>query len=405
MTRITTDIPPVTYSTTDSIDIRDYGAVSGTVSDRAIQAAIDGAVMMQKPVLIPVGTFYIAKAIVLPSGIRLIGKDRNTSILKAHADLIKTDPKSRMILSFQASHILLSNFTISGGADDGTKGFGIDLLGVRLSEISQITIRDCLSHGLSLAEGCRDNRVSHCLINNVKSFGIVVFSDGQRNLIENNIVQNAGIGIALDDGTTNGSNLPCADNRIQNNRIENCNMGIVVEGSDDNLVQENTIENTSGGLVAIDVWAGGYDGVARPLGKRNVIVNNTINGKYGSYMRLMGRDLLVENNHCEGQTTEGGIFIRSINDYDPNTDGNKDIRVINNTVHGTGLWGIILDGGEDCKISDNTIENTGWDGIYVCPSYTSGVKNLQVVGNTITVAGRHGISINTENAAGIMNSL
>lgn len=377
------------------VNIADYGARSGEICDTAILNAIIAA-NGERAIYVPEGTFYISKPIIIPSDTFINGASREKSVLKLHEKICENDfPKCRMIISENpASNIKITNITLDGNIGL-THGLAIDFKGVSSSEITNVDIIDFSSHGITLNEGSNSNRIALCKVIRVGQFGISVFSDGHYNYIEDNTIEDSGQGIVIDDCTTGGEHLPSSHNTISGNNVVNCYFGIIVEGSNDNRVENNSLINKNGGLVAIDVWAGGYDGVARPLGSDNVIRNNRIDYVKSQYlMRIMGKRVLIENNLMNGAIYDG-IFVRSIRDWDLSSDVNSEIKVVNNEISNTGRWGIMIEECTDCEIIGNSINGAGDSGVMIRASYETGINALKVQSTKIINSGMHGIQITT----------
>ena len=377
------------------INIVDSGAKNGEASDAAIQLAINQAGAGQS-VYIPQGTFYITKTLQLKDNTRIIGASKEGSILILDDGICSYDyPKCRMIVANKANNLVIQNLTLDGN-NSVTKGIAVDFDNVNTYLIDNIKVVNFSSHGIAFNNGCTNGLIQNCAVENIGQFGISIFKNGHLNKIKDNTLTNSVYGIVIDDTTTGVDSIVSSNNWVVGNTLYNSVLGIVVEGSNDTVVENNLLVSTGGALAAIDIWAGGYDGVARPLGQRNIVRNNTINYVASQYlMRVMGRDLLIKNNTMSGALYDG-IYIRSIRDWDSKSGNNYNIKSINNKISNTGRNAISVEECDTCNISSNFISESGNYGIQVLNPYITNTSNLDIVDN---IFGKVGYKMGIEQKA------
>lgn len=369
-----------------SVNIVQFGAKNGEVSDSAIQLAINQAEDGQL-ILIPQGTYYITKTLQLKDNTRIVGVSKEESILMLSDGICSYDyPKCRMIVANNAKNILIQNMTLDGNSAV-TKGVAVDFDNVSSYLLDNIKVSNFSSHGIAFNNGCTNGLIKNCEVKNIGQFGISIFRNGHYNKITDNKLINSVYGIVIDDTTTGIESIASSNNLVAGNTLHNSILGIVVEGSNNNVVENNYLFSSGGALAAIDIWAGGYDGVSRPLGQSNIVRNNTIDYVASQYlMRVMGIDLLIENNIMSGALYDG-IYIRSIRDWDNNSANNYNIKLKNNKIRNTGRNAISLEECDTCNISSNIISESGNYGIQVLNPYNTNTSNIDIVDNIFDKVG------------------
>jgi len=171
--------------------------------------------------------------------------------------------------------------SVAGGVLDGHSRSlaGIDAEGSAQVNIDAVTIKDTGQDGLRFSGNGNTvwnsgSAITRCNISNAAANGIAVSSTTQALLLDNFVHDNAAAGIHL--GGAHGS--------VANNVIQNNGMGVAVDGSD-NLISDNEIRGNRGiGLSLLS-------STANTVVLRNVVADNSTSG-----VELDGNNNLVYRN-------------------------------------------------------------------------------------------------------------
>ena len=226
----------------DIVSVKDFGAVGDGVTDdtAAIQAALSSGL---RCVMIPVGTFLISSALILPSGVSLIGQGCSTIKLKNNAAPIPTS----LVTTNTTNNARGSNVALVGlifdanrennidhgtpdGAGNQAQGWNGTLLAVvALAYMDGVRVENCIVKN-SFGSGiwfvdCTDvlaagNTVTACRKSGISARRFApIQSPGMRDYrFVNNYVSGGVVGIHGIFGTRNGtiSGNICTDQRDSN---------------------------------------------------------------------------------------------------------------------------------------------------------------------------------------------
>ena len=351
----------------------------------ALQRAIERTAGARLPLILPPGV-YRARALVLPTGARLIGVPGATRI-------IATD-NTPLIVARDADHILLSGITFDGGGKSlpGNSGLiqlasgrgiairdceivspgrnGIVLEGIE-GEITTTTITAALgaaihaidSRGLTIAR----NTIRHSANNGIQVWRSKAGDDGTQ-IIDNRIEDT--MAVAGGSGQNgNAINVFRAHNvTVRGNRIKNAAFTAVRGNAASNI---QIVNNTCTGLGEVAIYAEfGFEGA--------VIANNTIDGA------AIG--VAVTNFNEGGRlAVVSGNLIRNLLPKRPA-----------GTDPGDGA-GIGIGVEADAAVTGNTIENAPTAGIAL--GWGQYLRDVSVTGNVVRSAGV-GIQVSVTPGAG-----
>ena len=369
------------------VDAFHLGVRTSSENDQteALQRAIDRTAGARLPLILSPGV-YRARALVLPTGSRLIGVPGATRIV-ALDDL-------PLIVARGADHILLSGIIFDGTGRKLPEDAGL----IQLAAGRNVAIRDCeiVNPGrngivLEAIEGevigttitgarataifsveARGLTIARNTIRNAGNNGIQVWrsqagDDGTQvldNRIEDTAAQNGGSG-----QNGNAINVFRAHNvTIRGNRIRNAAFSAVRGNAASNIQVTN---NTCTGLGEVAIYAEfGFEGA--------VIANNTIDGA------AIG--IAVTNFNVGGRlaVVQGNLIRNLLPKRPAGTDPNDSAGI------GIGIEA-------DTAVTGNTIENAPTAGIAV--GWGQYLRDVSVTGNVVRSAGV-GISVSVSPGAG-----
>jgi len=327
----------------------------------SIQAAIDSVAATGGTVYLEPHEYPLAKAIVLPSKVSLVGQ----SALDASGSMVlpvlrlADGANSNVILNKRVwpsnvrdADIRLANFRIDGNRHNQTGiRHGIEFYYVDRPVIEGVTVENCSSTGMTFSY-CVDGTVRDSVASNNgftnqwAATGINLNQYCTGFLIENNVC-NANNGYRADIGSTpyDGNGIRIGDYSERNTiRGNTCNgngrRGIKVQGAN-NLVSGNTLRDNMGHSILFT----GYQVSG------NLVQNNHVSAYYDSGIRV--ESLNTRNNTIEGNTITGCLY-----GIELSTDSTAN-RLLNNTVTASRGNGIYLRGTSDNTVQGNTVTNSG----------------------------------------------
>jgi len=287
------------------------------------------------------GTYYEGRLQYWHKSIKLIGEDKNTTI-------IDSNNNSWTSIAFHdAEQITISGFTMHD-----TMGIGLTScnystisgniftgkysnIGLRESSYNSITgniIRDIKTKAINIDSESNYNTISGNYINNCSSTGsyagICLGTGVSNNIITGNtITNNGGDGIEIDTFSSSSANI------ITGNIITNNECGIYVIWSDDNTITGNEITNNN------------QDGIYVIYSKGNVITENTITCNYFGIKVTWSDDNTITGNEITNNNQDGIYVIWS--------KGNV---ITENTIKNNAHYGVWLTDVSNHIIESNTIE-------------------------------------------------
>ena len=351
----------------------------------ALQRAIDRTAGARLPLILPPGV-YRARALILPTGARLIGVPGATRIVALD--------NTPLIVARGADHILLSGITFDGSGRSLPEDAGL----IQLAVGRNVAIRDCEIVG-SGRNGIVLEAIEGEVANNTitGALGAALFSVEARGMvIARNTIRNAannGIQVwrsqAGDDGTQ------VIDNRIEDTAAQAGGSGqngnaINVFRAHNVIVRGNRIKNAA------------FSGVRGNAASNIQITNNTCTGlgEVAIYAEFGFEGAVIANNTIDGAAigvavtnfNEGGRLavvqgnlIRNLTAKRPaGTDPND----------GSGI-GIGVEA--DTAVTGNIIENAPSAGIAV--GWGQYLRDVSVTGNIVRGAGV-GIAVSVTPGAG-----
>jgi len=326
------------------------------------------------------GTYY--ENIIVNKTVSLIGENRK-SIIDGNG--------TETVVHITANNVNITGFIIQNSGSSG-KDSGINIEGASGCTISgNILINN--SQGIRL-EDSRNNGIYDNVIDRAQApghtpyghtYGIVLCVSSTNNIIINNTIINATIGISLKPSVGNntiadnilinhdGFYIWDSDNNIiTNNTIasipEKGSRGIYLSDSDGNVFTSNTITNSR--LYGIQLFAAydnvfkennvkdNYHGMYLEYSRRNIISQNnfTKNNNNGIYMKTSTYNTIsgnnIANNYC-------GIVVGSSSNYNSISENN----ITANNRHGIEL----IYSSNNSIYHNNFINNTAH--VYVTPGY------------------------------------
>lgn len=190
---------------------------------------------------------------------------------------------------------------------------GIVLIGASSSRLTDLTVTDNASGGISLVDGSDANRVERNVVSGNRLDGIFLFASDHNTIERNSVTGNDPAGISL------------------------------VEGSDDNRVQRNTLsQNTIG--------------IAVGVSQRNKIEHNSLPGN-----AIIGIVLDQSHDNAIGKNSVSGSDL-----YGILLSASSDNRIFKNTAAANGVDGILVENGSTgTLLKRNTATHNRDDGIDV----------------------------------------
>lgn len=364
----------------DVFDIRDFGAVGdGTTEDTAaIQAAINAAYSAGGGVVIvpPSANEYIFTAVQLKDYVTIKGTGGKLKLKDNYCVDAGTDYLAFYSVD-NATNITVDGLIIDGNQANNLLRNNLDLVELNGSnhKIVNCFIESTTDTGIFLANTtnsiCSDNHVigyggSGGELNDIGiyiSTGEGTGDTERRCVCTNNIVQgfNQG-GIAI---KRSSQHVLCS-----NNIIENCGNGITVEefgtgtgGEPDNLLISNNVINNIGhdfqSISTIPLQAG----IIVQLSTNVVCSGNLITNVSGSGIGLSGATKSsITGNNIKGYTASprsGGNGNAGISVSDRDGQTPTEIVITSNQIGETNDYGIVIDNGINIGISNNYFESDG----------------------------------------------
>ena len=369
------------------VDAFHLGVRTSSENDQteALQRAIDRTAGARLPLILPPGV-YRARALVLPTGARVIGVPGATRIVA-----LDNVP---LIVARESDHILLSGITFDGTGRKLPEDAGL----IQLAAGRNVAIRDCEivnsgrngivleaiegevtgntinaarataifsveAHGLTIAR----NTIRNAGNNGIQIWRSQAGDDGTQvldNRIEDTAAQNGGSG-----QNGNAINVFRAHNvTVRGNRIRNAAFSAVRGNAASNIQITN---NTCTGLGEVAIYAEfGFEGA--------VIANNTIDGA------AIGIAVTNFNEGGRLAVVQGNLIRNLVPKRPTGTDPNDSAGI------GIGVEA-------DTAVTGNTIENAPTAGIAV--GWGQYLRDVSVTGNVVRSAGV-GISVSVSPGAG-----
>lgn len=190
---------------------------------------------------------------------------------------------------------------------------GIVLIGATSSRLTDLTVTDNASGGISLVDGSDANRVERNVVSGNRLDGVFLFASDHNTIEQNSVAGNDPAGISL------------------------------VEGSDDNRVGRNTLSHNT-------------IGIAVGVSERNDIAHNSLSGNaiIGIVLDQAHDNVITKNSVSHSDLY--GILLAASNDN----------RISNNTTAENGIDGILVENGSSgTQLKRNTANHNDDDGIDV----------------------------------------
>ena len=358
---------PASYSRFRRFDITDplYGAVAGSDSTTAIQAAINGA-NGRGPVYIPQGSFTVTTG--------FTGIAANQEIFgEGYASHLSVSISGGITFDVDAVRCHFHDFRMSG-----TMGTGI-----RLQDDADFCIVERMDISGATAGTDLCDRI-----------GVCMNGPSDITIRDNNFSGNG-------DGAGEGGDIIqfTGGNRYQiiGNRCLSTTgaYGVQLASTFDSIVADNVINAK---ITNVDHGGYGITIYNDPAGSggRNVVTGNRINNTQGTGIYILrGPYTVVSNNVLETVATTqagGSLGIGGIVMEGDSTTEAENCIVTGNTVRNSGQAGIRFVG-VYCNVSNNVIDTTGTNvarpGIWM----TKAANGSVIANNSITLSGTSGIDV------------
>ena len=261
----------------------------GTSSYSSIQDAVNAAHDFDT-VIVGQGTY--TEQVVIDKKIRLIGEDKNTTIIDGQGIGIT--------VKIIADEVNLGGFTVRGGGTNWSEFDGDTIFDSGVYVLSDYnTVHDLIVEG-NQNTGLALKRSSHNVFSdNItrknRYDGIVFLNDCMNNTITNSLIlENQKSGIFLMD--------QCDSNVISNNSVkDNKYGGVSFSSCSNNQVLDNEI---SGNALTIEYYWGGISLIVRSddnIVSRNVVTNN----KFGLGLQDMASNNIISSNEVSHNSLYG----------------------------------------------------------------------------------------------------
>lgn len=277
----------------NAVNVRDFGAKGDGVSDdqAAIQSAIDEAKATGKTVWMPEGTYNHSGVLTL-DGTKMEGAGDKTVL---HA----TNPHEGAIkLTGDGSE--LSNLTTSVNASERSSmpnAASVLVQNASNASVSNVTTKGACSNGIRL-DNATGSHISNNLVLGSNADGIAVMNGSSNNLVQHNVVYQAGDDSFSDNSYTNEAKQDANNTFDGNLSLDNAyGRGMALAGSKNATVTNNVIS----GSKWIGIWADTdpNSGTMESAGHR--IENNTvINSPNGAPVQSNGPGSVVSGTRTEG---------------------------------------------------------------------------------------------------------
>jgi uncharacterized secreted repeat protein (TIGR03808 family) len=369
------------------VDAFHLGVRTSSENDQteALQRAIDRTAGARLPLILPPGV-YRARALVLPTGARLIGVPGATRIVA-----LDNVP---LIVARGSDHILLSGITFDGTGRKLPEDAGL----IQLAAGRNVAIRDC-----EIVNPGRNGIVLEAIEGEVTNttitgaLGAAIFSVEARGLIiARNTIRNAGNnGIQVWRSQVGDDGTQVLDNRIEDTAAQNGGSGqngnaINVFRAHNVTVRGNRIRNAA------------FSAVRGNAASNIQITNNTCTGlgEVAIYAEFGFEGAVIANNTIDGAAI--GIAVTNFNEGGrlAVVQGNLIRNLVPKRPTGTDpndSAGIGIGVEADTAVTGNTIENAPTAGIAV--GWGQYLRDVSVTGNVVRSAGV-GISVSVSPGAG-----
>jgi len=273
------------------------------------------------------GTYNLSGSIRLDSsspddsGKAIIGSGSGTVLGSGSGTVLKLKSGVSSVNVINASsvnRILISQLTIDGNSKTGTSNNGIYFNAVTYSKVDKVWIQNLKSYGIELYSNSNNNTISANNIQGSGLQGIYLYTSCSNNIISaNNIQGNSSDGVYI----TNS----CNNNIVSSNNIQgNTNNGFSLNISNNNILSGNNIQGNSN-----------Y-GVSLNTSNNNVISGNNIQSN------ILGLDATTANNNTvTGNTiqdsTLGAVYFHGSPNGSFNNNFSSNL-ICNNNKGGYSRW-------------------------------------------------------------------
>ncbi|WP_390456377.1 right-handed parallel beta-helix repeat-containing protein [Chryseobacterium sp. Alg-005] len=300
------------------------------------------------------GNFFIDKTLVTARDHTIIAFAKNATLN------LRNENEGGLIIAH-------NNVTVKGGAIIGNglstkdfyKGYGI------------------------LLSGAKNGTIKNIILKKISGIGLFIANAGEKGSSNNTVINNKFINSAMNLGQSgdtlaillgySGYNYSHDNNVIKNNLIDGDNqlkigIGIIGHGNN-NIIENNTIQN----LLDYGVMAYESQAVGGTLNK-TIIRNNTITniGEIGNKQTVKGMGIYIMKSH--NSIIEGNKVSYVLRNSDRTetltqgaiaSSGGENVKIINNTISESPMYGIVMAYGFNSEISNNKINNVKKSGIYL----------------------------------------
>ncbi len=290
----------------NAVNVKDFGAKGDGVADdqAAIQAAMNEAKATGKTVWMPEGTYNHSGVLTL-DGAKMEGAGDKTVL---HA----TNPHEGAI-KLTGDGSSLSNLTTSVNASDRSSmpnAASVLVQNASNATVANVTTQGACSNGIRL-DNATGSKITNNLVLGSNADGLAVMNGSSDNLIQHNVVYQAGDDSFSDNSYTNEGKQDSNNTFDGNLSLDNAyGRGMAFAGSKNATITNNVIS----GSKWIGIWADSdhNSGTMESSGHR--IANNTvINSPNGAPVQSNGPGSSVT-----GTKTDGGVpSLASILGWDP----------------------------------------------------------------------------------------
>ena len=222
---------------------------------------------------------------------------------------------------------------------------------VKLFEVKNVTIRDCIIANFDYGVYIQDSELVSLLNNSMTNGGIYISGSNISHFSTHNISSDNTVGSKPVQYLKNTRDITVSsvvgqvilanvtNITLENQNISNVSVGIEIVFSNDSNIRNNDFIDTFRGI-----WF--YNS------SNNTIINNTIiRTGYGAYLHYSNNNVLTNNNlsNCS---------------YGAYSLGSNDNTFVRNTVNNNYQRGIRFEISKNNTLVNNTINNNNYDGIY-----------------------------------------